>query len=103
MTAHTLPPTWEPSAWMRGRLAALERKAWRAVSADRDPASCVVIAALTRHELPGTWQDRTCDRCRAYVPPGESLHMLSHLVRPWLVVTGGLCDGCAAAEGVRHD
>lgn len=81
-----------PSAWMRAHVATHGRpgmitKGWAGVAAR------------------GNKEDRTCDRCRVYVPPTSDVEVprfFSGIV-PTPCNTGGvivgLCKRCAEAEG----
>ncbi|WP_109507218.1 hypothetical protein [Nocardioides speluncae] len=63
---------WEPSAWMREAIA-------RRVHELDDAAAVADVVVMTlsgedwRELAEGTPEDRTCDRCRVYVPPGRLL------------------------------
>lgn len=96
----------EPSAWFRqaiaDRLAGLDRI--------RSPLG-IILLPLNDAEIDGT-EDRTCDRCRSYTPPGTTFYAgisdvsPERLPAPWphrlkghqLLVGYGLCPGCAALE-----
>ena len=87
----------EPSAWLRG--VAAERV--RLINVLDVEAYGVVIAPLGRTGTPGSREDRECDRCRAYVPEGDLLHMFTYQPTPRIILAGGLCSVCASKEGVR--
>jgi hypothetical protein len=116
-TQNTTPDTsnvlesWEPSAWFRGEL---DRAAAtiRAVVPDDGRVVTTVMAPLGRGARPGSREDRTCDRCRKYVPPtrrnqaprffvGAIPIELSKAIRG--IVTYGLCVHCVALEGFTPD
>lgn len=87
----------EPSAWLRGRVA--ERvAAVRALGLDPCTASPVIVAPLGRPGVPGERSDRECDRCGTYVPEGQKFVLSQLHALPGLLLVGGLCSSCAAAE-----
>lgn len=54
---------------------------------------------LTPAVTPGSREDRTCDRCRAYTPMGRPFHLFAHRAPDGLIALGGLCGECARLEG----
>lgn len=108
MSTKTTNAPWEPTAWMREALARRAAMIDAQVH-DPDPASLSVVTPLSGSTpAAGSREDRTCDRCRVYVPP------TSPPARPRFyigavhrtrtdglaaLVTFGLCRRCASAEG----
>jgi hypothetical protein len=91
----------EDTAWLRTATAALIAEARRA-GLDPDatgPAAAVIIAPIGRSGVGDPVEDRSCDRCRKYTPPGRQFHPFVHQAAPALRVTGGLCGACARLEG----
>ena len=89
-------PGAEASAWLRGIVARRMRQV-EAMQLDLDGRT-TVVAPLGRPAAPGSDDDRTCDRCGHFTPVGGLFHPI--VVRPvaWLILTGGLCTGCADKE-----
>ncbi len=86
----------EGSAWLRGQVA---RCVARVEAVGLDPAGdTLVIAPLGRSAAPGTREDRTCDRCRAYTPQGAPFYPFGVRPLPGLLLVGGLCAGCREKE-----
>jgi hypothetical protein len=97
---------WEPTAWMREtidrRLAQLDA---------HDPNDYdLAIGSLTGGWNPatvvGTREDRTCDRCRVYVPPrlpfwAAAVEYIDPASRTRAVLLTGLCNRCKDAEVVE--
>lgn len=86
----------EGTAWLRGavarRLAQLDRL-------DLGPTrGRVIVCPLDRGAEPGSREDRTCDRCRSYVPDGRPF--VTGLVQPrtGVLLAYGLCGTCADLE-----
>lgn len=92
-----VPANHESTAWLRGATADAERRA-RAAQADFD-APAFAVVTLGPPTQPGTREDRTCDRCRTYVP--EDILFWTFLQnRPGgIYVVGGLCGDCKELEG----
>lgn len=93
----------EASAWMREQLARVEAQVAPELSAAKAAGAGVVMAPLGRSAKPGSFEDRTCDRCRLYVAGGLfCFTVAARLTPPYpsLLVTGGLCDACTEAEGM---
>lgn len=90
---------WEPSAWMRQRLAERVEVAVRERAAAGGDVA--VVIPLGRTGTPGSREERSCDRCSTYVPPGTELLMLVFRPEPWLHITGGLCQACWSLEAGR--
>jgi hypothetical protein len=84
----------EPSAWLRGTVARRAREL-AGVVASCGPA--LVVAPLTRESRFGEVEDRTCDRCRVYVPPGAVFWLCAY-PHGQLLFSLGLCADCARAE-----
>ena len=93
----------ERSAWLRQvvaqRVADVERAGW--------PAGAAVMTwAAFPPGPPGGREDRTCDRCRRYVPEPDTfcLYMApaESSTGRRLLLTGGLCQGCGATELPDH-
>lgn len=85
----------EPSAWLRDkiatRIANLEARGAL-------PNDFATVAPLGRPTGPDTSEDRTCDRCRTYVPRGVDLWlMVLHPVDSVALICG-LCDTCYRLE-----
>lgn len=87
----------EPSAWLRGAVA--RRLAVIDQLTDL-PERDIIVGPLGRAGTPGSREDRTCDRCRQYTPPGGKFHPLPVQPRPDVVLIGGLCARCARREGI---
>lgn len=95
-TAHEL------SAWLRGavnaRLVKLDTYLAGHPLADQfDVAQCALSGRRTR---PGEREDRTCDRCRTYCPPGRPFTAFLIRPRPNVQMIAGLCGRCLAREEV---
>lgn len=104
VSAHDFPGH-EPSAWMREAITA------RLGQGGIPELLGIVTFNLTDAEE-GTHEDRTCDRCRTYVPPGTTFYTGIHeqnpagLAWPWnrvlagrqILVAFGLCRACADLE-----
>lgn len=94
MSTTTAPPH-EWSAWMRTRIAGITARA--AVVNARCPDD-VIVTPLGPTGPAGSRLDRSCDRCERYVPVGVGLWMIRLHQEPWLIIYGGLCEGCVALE-----
>ncbi|MBK8732852.1 MAG: hypothetical protein IPL93_08320 [Actinomycetales bacterium] len=104
MSATTTPAAvvTEPTAWLRGTAGAQLRRAARLGLDPHDAAGPMIVAPLVgRMSIPGSREDRTCDRCGRYCGPAELFHPLAYRAAVALVLIGGLCTEHAAAEGVR--
>lgn len=97
-TPHTTPH--EPSAWLRGAVTRRIRDV-QALGLDPHAADPIIVAPLGRGCAPGDREDRTCDRCRAYTPPGPPFHVLGVQPARGLLLVVGLCDPCHDREGHR--
>lgn len=100
MTAtNTDRPPRELSAWMRGRMGELVT---RVTSMGLDPhhGPTTIVLPLGEPARVGSREDRTCDRCRTYVPTGRALHPVLVHVTPHMVAGGALCRACVDLEGV---
>lgn len=86
----------EATAWLR---TAVARRLAYLDTLDLDTTT-TVVAPLGRSLAGGSTdpEDRTCDRCRHYVPHGSPLYV--GMVRPRVTVhlVVGLCETCHAAE-----
>ncbi|NYG05716.1 hypothetical protein BJ986_000203 [Phycicoccus badiiscoriae] len=97
-------PTYEPSAWLRERMARrvweLEHEGHGQSPFGRTVAPSVIVRPLGEAHSPGegTREDRTCDRCGNYSPPGLRFHPLVLNPVPWLLLSGGLCHACHCLE-----
>lgn len=87
----------EPSAWLREAVA---RRIHALESLGFDPhgPGPLFVVPLGEPTVPGTREDRECDRCGVYVPDGE-MHLFAGPAARRLVLGGGLCSGCARREG----
>lgn len=94
---HTAFLITEPSWWCRTTANRRIRQLERRID-DHITTSGVVVAQLSGAKVvPGGTEDRTCDRCRAYVPKGPPFWCATYAVgRYWLVM--GLCTDCARRE-----
>jgi len=91
----------ECSAWLRGAAAKRVRQIGAQLK-DIDTSDFgAIIAPLGSTGSPGSCEDRTCDRCRSYVPQGDALHMFVFWATPRIHLAGGLCASCARKEGAR--
>ncbi len=85
----------ELSAWFRQTVAA------RLATIDAlglPDAIAVVVPLSGTTTIPGSDDDRTCDRCGAYVPDDQQFHFTYLRPRPNVTVFGGLCTGCRDRE-----
>jgi len=93
----------ECSAWLRGAVGqALDRV--EAGGLVRGAAG-FRFAYLTPYPcLPGSDEERRCDRCRRYFPPGrKELVFFGVRARPNVILGVGLCERCMIREGAtRH-
>lgn len=97
-TKRTAGELHEPSAWLRARVAERAARA-RALGCDPDdPTGPLVVMPLGRPGVPGEPSDRECDRCGRYVPEGQTFALSQLHALPGLLLVGGLCASCAAAE-----
>lgn len=90
---------WEPTSWLRGRVA--ERVALAEVAGLRPHyGPAVVVLPLGSSGRPGSIADRSCDRCDVFVPDGTDMQMLVLRAAAFLLLAGGLCETCADREAV---
>jgi hypothetical protein len=91
----------EPTAWLRVAAERRARELWPAVVANPHAR---VIAQLAGNSwpAPGSVEDRTCDRCGVYVPPGQPYVVAAYWVTSRLALGVGLCDTCGAKESPEH-
>lgn len=97
------PLAHEPSAWMRQRLAYIEREVIRRLGGTPPDDHVVVTALGLTFTQPDSAADRQCDRCGYYVPLGADLFTFMAKPTPWLHVVGGLCVECVGREGIAHE
>lgn len=88
---------WEPSAWLRDAISK-RHKQIRTIHTNR-PGD-LVVAPLGPKTAHGAREDRTCDRCRTYVPPGPLFYVHAFPAAPALVLIVGLCRDCHQLERV---
>lgn len=88
----------EPSAWMRGAVAARVRQIEAQLKDIDTSAYGAIVAPFGRTGALGSRADRSCDRCFAYVPPGKTLYLFVHQPTPRIFLCGGLCSACEAKE-----
>lgn len=83
----------EPTSWCRMTAARRVRELERQI-----PADAVAVVQLSGRVAPrGSTEDRTCDRCRTYVPPGPLFWCAIYMVGRFRFVLG-LCTDCARLE-----
>lgn len=93
----------EPSAWLRG--AAAVKLRWIDANGFATLGPRIMTQLSPYRTLPGSREDRTCDRCRCYCPVGAPFNLLTvgfTAGTPGIsdvILTGGLCDACADLEG----
>lgn len=92
-----LGPDHEPSSWLRELKAARVRQTTH-LAATLAPTDVLVGTLTGRPTRDGSREDRTCDRCRTWVPYDGNLHMLVVQPTPQLLLVGGLCSGCLERE-----
>jgi hypothetical protein len=88
----------EPSAWLRGAAAKRVRQIGAQLRDVDTSAYGAIVSPLGRTGAPGSREDRTCDRCRSYVPECSPLHMFTYQPTPRIYLAGGLCESCARKE-----
>lgn len=91
----------EPTAWLREAAAMRARQATFLGADVLHNGGVVIIPIGGRSGINDPIEDRTCDRCRTYVPPGEFFAPFrsEFKVPPGrVIVFGGLCAGCASKE-----
>jgi hypothetical protein len=94
-----LPSEHEPSAWFRGAIrAALGR-------ADRIPhrRRRIVLNLSSVPFKAGDPEDRTCDRCRRFIPASgdEDFYPFVWPARSDVLLQVGLCRSCLLLEGAK--
>lgn len=92
----------ERSAWLR-QVVAQRAAEVEATYGGGVPASVPVMTwAAYAPGPPGGREDRTCDRCRSYVPESDTfclyLAPAESSTGRRLLLTGGLCQRCGTAE-----
>lgn len=86
-------PTWWCRTTVARRIRQLERNAGEHLT-----RSGMVVAQLSQTKVvPGETEDRTCDRCRTYVPKGPPFWCATFAMGRFLLVMG-LCTDCARRE-----
>ena len=93
-----LPPIHEASGWLRVVSARRCRDARRA-GLNPDGHGPLIVLPIGPGCARGSREDRSCDRCHAYVPVGESFWLFGWQAAPTLILTGGLCTACHTHEG----
>ena len=88
----------EPSAWLRGAAAKRARQIRVKFKGIDIPADSVIVAPLGRAGALGSRADRECDRCFAYVPPGDLLYLFVYQPTPRINLCCGLCATCERKE-----
>ena len=85
--------------------AAIDRRIDQLEAGGVDRGLCdVLVVPLTGSwtDIAGTREDRTCDRCRVYVPPRLDLWIgavqMQHTDGTLALLGVGLCQRCADAE-----
>lgn len=85
----------EPSAWLRGALAAFQNDPdIRVVLELYRRRGCVLVTTLGSG-------DRTCDRCKVDVSEGPTFWPFMLSPEPDLICIIGLCDACVRHETVE--
>lgn len=87
----------EATHWLRTRLGQII-EGCAVLGLNTESSTTTIVVPLGRTGAPGTREDRSCDRCGTYVPPGSLLYGTKHQVRPALLVVGALCPDCADRE-----
>lgn len=94
----------EPSGWLRVTAAAQVRRI-RRMGLDPDSTTGPALLAPLVGTLsnPDPQDDRRCDRCSRYCPPGEGYAVMLYRPTLALALIVGLCPVHAAVEGVTAD
>lgn len=96
MTGRTVVRNHEGSLWLRQvaaeLLARLDERGLLPV------ASAAVVVAPIHPARPGEREDRTCDRCRTWVRPGDLFFPFTYAPVTGVMLTGGLCQTCVTRE-----
>lgn len=87
-TTHT---NHEPTAWMRSAVAAKLRQ----IDSLDVETGTTIVCPMGRT---AGREDRTCDRCRHYVPEGPPFYVDTIRPRPRVHIVVGLCQVCRDAE-----
>jgi hypothetical protein len=91
----------ECTAWMRTAAARRVRQI-EAELKDIDTSTYgAIVAPIGMTGAPGSREDRSCDRCRAFVPPGDLLHMFVYRATARIHLAGAFCTACARKEGTQ--
>lgn len=93
-------PVLEGSAWLRERIGRRIRQCRELGYELSQDNEYMVLVPLGDLAMPGTEEDRTCDKCRAYVP-SDPFVAVSMQVAPSLILVGGMCISCAKGEGLE--
>jgi hypothetical protein len=88
----------EPSAWLRGEYTRIAARPEVRAALGRGMQVLVPIWPGSAF-APSDVEDRTCDRCRTYVPMGQKLWVFKQEPEYGLTVLGALCTPCARREG----
>lgn len=97
MNTTTTAPPHEHTAWLRSQVA---RRVAQIDALTDLPEHDLVVAPLGKHTAPGSREDRTCDRCRVYVPTGHDYYPFGVRPRVDICLCAGLCATCARLEGI---
>lgn len=81
----------EPTSWMRTAVAATLRRI-DSLDVERDTTIVCTLGRTAGRE------DRTCDRCRHYVPIGPPFYVDMIQPRPGVHIVVGLCQVCRDLE-----
>ena len=87
---------------MRNRIANLIAAA-QAEGLDPHNSDRIILWPLGRSGKAGTREDRTCDRCRTYVPKGDTFYPAIIQATLRMLAVGGLCTTCYAIEAVTDE
>lgn len=96
--ALTLPARHEPSGWLCEAVNTAVRRYSALPLVLRSRGEVVIGLHPT---LPGSREDRTCDRCREFQPASADFYSFVVHPQPGLVLVIGLCEKCMLLEGAR--
>jgi hypothetical protein len=88
----------EPSAWLRGAAATRVRQINARLKDIDTSAYGAIVAQLGRTGALGSREDRSCNRCGTYVPPGRTLYLSVYQPTPRIHLCCGLCASCERKE-----